>query len=492
MPIQSINPATGRLLRTFEALSDEAIDSKIAIAHAAFRAYREVPLEHRALCMRKLAAILKHEVEELATVATEEVGKTIVSSRQEVLKCALGCRYFADHAAEILADEPIATEQTSYVRWEPLGIVLAVMPWNFPFWQVFRFAAPALMAGNVALLKHASNVPQTALLIESLIRRAGFPRGTFQTLLIDSSQVETALYDERVRAVTLTGSEPAGRAVAAQAGSLIKPSVLELGGSDPFIVMPSAALDLAVRTAIKARTINNGQSCIAAKRFLVHEAVYDDFEGRFIDGMEALQVGDPTKETTDVGPLATSELLAELEAQVEVARKAGASVLTGGERMMGSGNYFEPTVLAGVPRTCPIYREEIFGPVAMLFRVGSLEEAIEIANATPFGLGASVWTSEPEEQQRLIADLECGQVFVNAMVASDPRLPFGGIKRSGYGRELAAAGMRAFMHAKTVVIAPPSEPAGLPTEPAPEDKPASASDSFRQAFLNARILPDTE
>ncbi len=492
MPIQSINPATNRVLRTFEALTDEAIGRKIAIAHAAFRAYREVPLEHRALCMRKLAGILEHEVEELATVATQEVGKTITSSRQEVLKCALGCRYFAENAARILADEPIETEQNSFVRWESLGVVLAVMPWNFPFWQVFRFAAPALMAGNVALLKHSSNVPQTALLIEALIRRAGFPRGSFQTLLIESGQVETVLYDERVRAVTLTGSEPAGRAVAAQAGSLIKPSVLELGGSDPFVVMPSADLDLAVQTAVKARTINNGQSCIAAKRFIVHDTIYDDFEAQFVAGMEALVVGDPMKDATDIGPLATAKLLAELEAQVDAARNAGATVLTGGERMMGSGNYFEPTVLAGVPRTSSIYREELFGPVAMLFRVDSIHEAIEIANDTPFGLGASVWTQDPGEQERLIAELECGQVFVNTMVASDPRLPFGGAKRSGYGRELAAAGMRAFMNAKTVVIANQPAPPKFRPEGPPEDETGSPSDAFRQAFLNARILPDTE
>lgn len=490
MPIQSINPANGRLLRSFEPLIEQAISDKIAVSHAAFHAYRAIPLEHRALCMRKLASILEHEVEELATVATEEMGKTLASSMQEVLKCAAGCRYYADNAAQMLAEETIQTGgNNSYVRWDPLGIILAVMPWNFPFWQVFRFAAPALMAGNVALLKHASNVPRTALLIESLIRRAGFPRGSFQTLLIESDQVEFVLYDERVAAVTLTGSESAGRAVAAQAGSLIKRSVLELGGSDPFVVMPSANLEVAIRTAVAARTINNGQSCIAAKRFIVHEAIYAEFETGFAAGMEALQVGDPMKPTTDVGPLATAKLLQELEEQVESAKRAGGRVLTGGERMLGTGNYFEPTVLAGVPRNAAICREEIFGPVAMVFRVGSLEEAIEAANDTPFGLGASVWTKDSEEQTRLIRELDCGQVFVNAMVVSDPRLPFGGVKRSGYGRELSAVGMREFLNSKTVVIAAAIAEAGasLPTVALrPLDRHREEPDGFKDAFLEAR------
>ena len=422
MPIQSINPATGDLLRSFEPLAGEAIKAKIAIADAAFRAYREIPLEHRALCMRKLAGIIEHEVDELAALVTQEVGKTLASARQEVLKCALGCRYYAENAARILSEEPVPTDQNnSYVRWDPLGIILAVMPWNFPLWQVFRFAAPALMAGNVALLKHSSNVPQTAMTIEALVRRAGFPRGTFQTLLIESRQVESVLSDERVAAVTLTGSEAAGRAVAAQAGWLIKRSVLELGGSDPFVVMPSADLELAVRTAVRSRTLNNGQSCIAAKRFIVHDAIYEAFESRFVALMESLKVGDPLKETTDIGPLATAGLLEELEQQVEAAKRAGGRVLTGGERMVGVGNYFEATVLVDVPRTSAVYRDEIFGPVAMLFRVKSLDEAIELANDTPFGLGASVWTRDADERNRLIAELECGQVFVNAMVASDPR-----------------------------------------------------------------------
>jgi succinate-semialdehyde dehydrogenase/glutarate-semialdehyde dehydrogenase len=490
MSIQSINPATGELLRTFEPLSPEAIKAKIAIADAAFRAYQEIPLEHRALCMRKLAGILEHEVDELATLLTQEVGKTIEASRAEVRKCAAGCRYYADNAARILAEEPIPTDlNNSYVRWDPLGVILAVMPWNFPFWQVFRFLAPALMAGNVALLKHSSNVPQSAIAIEALVRRAGFPRGTFQTLLIESRQVESVLSDERVVAVTVTGSEAAGRAVAAQAGWLIKRSVLELGGSDPFIVLPSADLQRAVETAVKSRTLNNGQSCIAAKRFIVHADIYETFERKFVMAMEALKVGDPMKESTDIGPLATAKIVEDLEQQIQGATAVGARILLGGERMVGTGNFFEPTVLVDVPRGTAVYREEFFGPVAMLFRAASVAEAIEIANDTPFGLGASVWTHDPDEQKLLIAALECGQVFVNTMVASDPRLPFGGIKRSGYGRELSGAGMREFLNAKTVVIAGAAEQAEIPFEPAeaepaaaPQDEPVNFERAFRAAL----------
>jgi succinate-semialdehyde dehydrogenase/glutarate-semialdehyde dehydrogenase len=453
MAIESINPANGKLLRRFDPLTDEAARKKIALAAEAFRTYATVPLEHRALCMRKLAAILEHETDDLATLITLEMGKPLHAARLEVLKCATACRYFADNAARILAPESIATENHSYVRWDPLGIILAIMPWNFPFWQVFRFLAPALMAGNVGLLKHASNVPQCALSIESLVRRAGFPRGTFQALLIEARQVEAVLGDERIAAVTVTGSEPAGRAIGAQAGWLIKKSVLELGGSDPFIVMPSANLDLAIETAVKARCVNSGQSCIAAKRFIIADEIYDAFESRFVAGMEAMRVGDPMKDDTDIGPLATPRIVDELEAQVKAASRDGARILTGGERMIGEGNYFEPTVLTGVPRTSAVYREELFGPVAMLFRVKDLNEAITLANDTPFGLSASAWTRDPAEQQRLVSALQCGAVFLNAMVASDPRLPFGGIKHSGYGRELSAAGMREFLNAKTVVIA---------------------------------------
>lgn len=454
MAIESINPATNQLLRSFEPLTENDARQKIALAADAFRSYSTIPLEHRALWMRKLASILENETEELATLITLEMGKPLEASRLEILKCADACRYFADNAARILAPESISTDhQHSYVRWDPLGVVLAVMPWNFPFWQVFRFLAPALMAGNVALLKHASIVPQCALAIESLVRRAGFPRGSFQALLLEVTQVESILADDRIAAVTLTGSEAAGRAIGAQAGWLIKKSVLELGGSDPFIVMPSADLDLAIETAVRARCVNSGQSCIAAKRFIVADEIYDAFESRFVQEMEAIHVGDPLKDDTQIGPLATARLVEQLEAQVKAATRDGARILTGGERMVGEGNYFEPTVLAGVPRTSAVYREELFGPVAMLFRAQDINEAIEIANDTPFGLCASVWTRDPAEQQRLISELQCGGVFLNAMVASDPRLPFGGIKRSGYGRELSAAGMREFLNAKTVVIA---------------------------------------
>ncbi|HEV2620379.1 MAG TPA: NAD-dependent succinate-semialdehyde dehydrogenase, partial [Acidobacteriaceae bacterium] len=454
MPIQSINPATGTVLRQFTPLSEDALARKIALADIAFAGYTAVPLSHRALCMRKLANLLEQETAELAALITAEMGKPITQARAEILKCAGVCLYYADHASRILAPEPIDIESTdTYVRWDPLGVVLAVMPWNFPFWQVFRFLAPALMAGNVALLKHASNVPQCALAIEGLVRRAGFPRGTFQTLLIEAGQVEAVLADERVAAVTLTGSEAAGRAIAAQAGWLVKKCVLELGGSDPFIVMPSADLDSAVELAVRARCINTGQSCIAAKRFIVADSIYDEFEARFVAGMDAMKIGDPMREDTEIGPLASAAQVEELDAQVQAAVRAGACVLTGGERMLGAGNYYEPTVLASVPRTSPVYREELFGPVAMLFRVRDIDEAISLANDTPFGLGASLWTHSLSEKRRFVAELQCGSIFLNAIVASDPRLPFGGIKRSGFGRELSAAGMREFLNAKTIMIA---------------------------------------
>ena len=461
MPIQSINPATGVLLRSFTPLTGQALLEKIALAESAFSRTAEIPLAHRALCMNKLAHLLDRETADLAALITSEMGKPIAQARAEVAKCAAACRFYAGNAARILAPEPVdappldAPPLDATVRWDPLGVILAVMPWNFPFWQVFRFLAPALMAGNVGLLKHASNVPQCALAIEALVRRAGFPRGSFQTLLIEASQVEMVLADERVAAVTVTGSESTGRAIAAQAGWLIKKSVLELGGSDPFIVMPSASLDTAIAAAVAARTVNSGQSCIAAKRFLIAESIYEEFESRFVAAMDNLKVGDPTREDTQIGPLATTAQLEELEAQVAAAIHAGARLLTGGERMIGTGNYYAPTVLAGLPRTAPVYREEIFGPVAMLFRFTDIDEAIAIANDTPYGLAASVWTASRDEQRRFASALQCGAVFFNAQVASDPRLPFGGVKRSGYGRELSAAGMREFLNAKTVVTAEP-------------------------------------
>jgi len=449
-----VNPATGEVLRTFEPLTEEATMAKVGRAREAFLSYRRVPLRDRELWMRKLASLLESETQELAEVITLEMGKPISASRAEVLKCATACRYYADHAVRMLAPERIQVEQNeAYVRWDPLGVVLAVMPWNFPLWQVFRFLAPALMAGNVALLKHASNVPQCALNIEQLVRRAGFPPGTFQALLIEARQVEMVLADDRVAAVTLTGSEPAGRAIGAQAGWLIKKSVLELGGSDPFVVMATADLDVAVETAVQARCINNGQSCIAAKRFVIADEIYEEFAARFVARMERQKVGNPMLEETDIGPLATAAQISEVEAQVRAAVKAGGRVLTGGARVNGAGNYFRPTVIVDLPRSAPVYRQEVFGPVAMLFRARSVDEAIEIANDTPFGLGASVWTRDLDEERRFTEELESGAVFVNAMVASDPRLPFGGVKHSGYGRELSEAGMREFLNAKTVLVA---------------------------------------
>lgn len=451
--IKSINPATGVTLATFAAHSDEDIDTRLAKAVRAYAEERRTTLAERAARLNRAAQILTDEREHFARMMTMEMGKTLQSARDEVTKCALGCRYYAEHGAAFLADEDIATNAArSFVRYQPLGVVLAVMPWNFPFWQVFRFAAPALMAGNAALLKHASNVPQCALAIEEIFRRAGFPEGAFQTLLVGAGEVEAIINDRRVAAVTLTGSEAAGRSVAAIAGRNIKKTVLELGGSDPFIVMPSANLDEAVTTAVKARTINNGQSCIAAKRFIIAAEIYDEFTDRFVAQMKALVVGDPLAETTDTGPLATPEILRDLDEQVQQTVIAGANLLTGGWRLEGAGNYYQPTVLADIPRDAPAYTEELFGPVALLFRARDLDEAIAIANDTSFGLGASAWTDDAYERDRLIDEIEAGQVFINGMVASDPRLPFGGVKRSGYGRELGAFGIREFVNIKTVWI----------------------------------------
>ena len=490
MSIQSLNPATGELLRTFPPLADAAVHQKIAIAQAAFTDYAAVSLSYRALWMRKLAHLLEHETDELAELITTEMGKTIAGSRAEVLKCATVCRYYADNAARILAPEHINVEPNdAFVRWDPLGIVLAVMPWNFPFWQVFRFLAPALMAGNVGLLKHASNVPQCALAIEELVRRAGFPRGTFQTLLIDAHQVEAVLADERVAAVTVTGSETAGRAIAAQAGWLIKKSVLELGGSDPFIVMPSADFDSAVDSAVRARIINSGQSCIAAKRFLVADSIYDAFESRFVAAMQALKIGDPMQPGTDIGPLASDHQVEDLHAQVLSAVKSGARVLTGGQRIAGKGCYYQPTVLTGVPRASIVYREELFGPVAMLFRVRDVDEAITVANDTPFGLAASVWTHSESEQRRFSAELRCGAVFINSVVASDARLPFGGVKHSGYGRELSAAGMREFLNAKTILIAEAAAAQAVP--PSTDRAPIPIRDPQKEQLARTTPPPAT-
>jgi succinate-semialdehyde dehydrogenase/glutarate-semialdehyde dehydrogenase len=453
MPIATINPATGEILKTFEAFDARQIEESLQRASEVFRSYRNTSFTERAGWMLRAAEILEGEKDAFARLMTMEMGKPIKGAIGEAEKCAWVCRYYAENAERHLADELVETNATrSYFHFQPLGPVLAVMPWNFPFWQVFRFAAPALMAGNVGLLKHASNVPQCALAIEDIFCRAGFPGGAFQTLLVGSDAVAPILEDKRVVAATLTGSEPAGRSVAGIAGKQIKKTVLELGGSDPFIVMPSADMEAAVNTAVKSRTINNGQSCIAAKRFIVANRRYDEFERSFVEEMKALRVGDPLNESTDIGPLATEQILKDVDTQVKTSVAAGALLLTGGKKLEGKGNYYEPTVLVNIPKDSPAYNEEVFGPVAMLFRARDVDEAIEIANATTFGLGAAAWTNDTEEQERFAEEIEAGCVFINGMVASDPRLPFGGIKHSGYGRELGEFGIREFVNIKTVWI----------------------------------------
>jgi succinate-semialdehyde dehydrogenase/glutarate-semialdehyde dehydrogenase len=452
--IRSVDPATGRVLKTFTPHGDAEVDARIARAALTFSCWRLSPPAKRAGLLGKVADLLDAEVEPLARLVTMEMGRPIRAARDEIRKCAFGCRYYAEHGPRLLADEPIPTGPAeTWVRYEPLGPVLAIMPWNFPFWQVFRFAAPALVAGNVGLLKHASNVPQCALAIEDVFLRAGVPEGVFQTLLVEASAVGRVLDDRRVVAATLTGSTAAGAKVAAAAGARLKKTVLELGGSDPFVVMPSADLPHAVETAVRARTVNAGQSCVAAKRFIVGAAIADQFENRFVAAMQALRVGDPRDERTEVGPLATPQILEELHAQVERSVAAGARVRCGGHRLEGGGNFYAPTVLTDVPPDAPVLREEVFGPVAAVVRVADVDEAIRAANDTTFGLGASVWTSDPAERERLIADLTTGMVFVNGMVASDPRLPFGGVKESGYGRELGPWGLREFVNVKTVSVA---------------------------------------
>jgi len=453
MAIASINPTTGETLKTFEPHSPAQVEQKLQLAAETFQSHRHTSLEERAAKMTRVAEILEKEKLAFGKLMTTEMGKPIKAAIGEAEKCAWVCRYYAENARAHLADQLVETNaKKSFVRFQPLGPVLAVMPWNFPFWQVLRFAAPAVMAGNVGLLKHASNVPQCALAIEDLFRRAGFADGIFQTLLVGSEAVERILADERVAAATLTGSEPAGSSVAAIAGKHIKTTVLELGGSDPFIVMPSADFEGAVTTAVKARTINNGQSCIAAKRFIVAAEIYEQFEKRFVEEMEALRVGDPLEESTEIGPLATPQIVKDLERQVNDAVAQGARVLTGGKRIQRAGNYYEPTVLVDVSPSTKISCEEIFGPVAMLFRVSDINEAIDLANSTTFGLGSAAWTNDAQEQERFINEIEAGTVFINGMVASDPRLPFGGIKHSGYGRELSEFGIREFVNIKTVWI----------------------------------------
>ena len=453
MAIATTNPATGELLKSFEALSPSQIEQKIQLASSAFQAHRRTKFADRARMMLRAAEILEKEKDECARLMTLEMGKTLRSAVAEASKCASGCRYYAENAERFLADEVVETgAKRSFVRYQPLGIVLAVMPWNFPFWQVFRFVAPALMAGNVGLLKHASNVPQCALKIEEIVRRAGFPEGVLQTLLIGASQVDAILNDPRIAAATLTGSEQAGVEVGVSAARRIKKVVLELGGSDPFIVMPSADLDTAVATAVDARIQNNGQSCIAAKRFIVAESIADVFQNKFVQRMQELRIGDPFDEQTQLGPLANPEAVTSLDVDVKKTVAAGARLLAGGHPLKRPGNFYAPTVLTDIPKESPAYREEFFGPVASIFRVKTAEQAIQIANDSRFGLGASAWTNDPAETELFINELDAGMVFLNKMVASDPRLPFGGVKHSGHGRELAAHGIREFVNIKTVWV----------------------------------------
>ena len=454
MGIATINPATGETLKKFEPLTDAEIETKLERSQQTFEQYRRTQMVQRSEWLRAAAEILESKQEQFGGLMTLEMGKPLKGAIAEVEKCALVCRYYALHAAEFLADVPVATDAShSFVCYQPLGTILAVMPWNFPFWQVFRFAAPALMAGNVGLLKHASNVPQCALAIEEIFQEAGFPSGVFQTLLVGADKVAALIADERVKAATLTGSEPAGASLAAAAGKQIKKTVLELGGSDPFIVLESADLEAAVKTAVTARMLNTGQSCIAAKRFIVVDAIADKFEKQMLEKFEALTVGDPMHPDTDLGPLATPNILKDLDYQVKEAVKSGARVLTGGQPLSERpGNFYQPTILTDIPPGTPAEVEEFFGPVALLFRVADINAAIQLANATPFGLGASAWTTDELERDRLISELEAGAVFINGMVKSDPRLPFGGIKRSGYGRELSSQGIHEFVNVKTVWV----------------------------------------
>ncbi len=452
--ISTTNPTTGEQVKTFDELTDEQVEQKLQRAAEAFREYRRTSFAQRRALLLRAADILDDEADELGRLAALEVGKTLVSAVAEVGKCAKGCRWYAEHAEEILVDVPREMDGGQvFTRYEPLGPVLAIMPWNFPYWQVFRFAAPALMAGNVGLLKHASNVPQCALAIEDVLRRAGFAEGVFQTLLVGSGKIEAILSDGRVRAATLTGSEPAGRAVGAVAGQMVKPSVLELGGSDAFIVMPSADLDDAVDNAVTSRTLNNGQSCINAKRFIVHEQVADEFERKMVAKMEALRVGDPMDPETDMGPLATPDGVETVDQQVRDTVAAGARVLTGGKPLGGQGNFYPPTVLTDIPDGSPGHREEIFGPVALVWRARDVDDAIRIANDSDFGLGGSAWTQDPDEQERFVDEVETGMMYINKFTESTPEVPFGGTKNSGYGRELAEFGPHAFVNAKTVWIA---------------------------------------
>ena len=453
MAIASISPATGQVLKTFEPLSDAQIEKKLQLAADTFPRFRKLSFAERGRMMARAGEIVESEKESVGRLMTTEMGKTLKSAIAEAAKCALVCRYYAENAERFLADEVVPTPaKKSFIRYQPLGVVLAVMPWNFPFWQVFRFVAPGLMAGNVGLLKHASNVPQCALKIEEILSRAGFPEGAFQTLLIGAQQVDAVLSDDRVAAATLTGSEDAGIQVGVSAAKRIKKVVLELGGSDPFIVTPHANLEQAIATAVEARIINNGQSCIAAKRFIVFDEIAEKFESGFVSRMKSLKVGDPMDPQTELGPLSTADGVKSLHADVQKTIQAGARVLTGGQPIERPGNYYEPTVLTNIPKDSPAYREEFFGPVASVFRVKNIDEAIRLANDSIFGLGASAWTNDPKEREQFENEIEAGMVFINKMVVSDPRMPFGGVNSSGHGRELGIHGIREFTNIKTVWV----------------------------------------
>jgi succinate-semialdehyde dehydrogenase/glutarate-semialdehyde dehydrogenase len=452
-PLLSLNPATGETLAVFEPLNEAQIEQKLRLAAEASEGYRRVPLAQRSDMLVRVSKLLERENERLARLITAEMGKVLRTAREEVAKCAWACRYYAENTERFLADEHVNTAATSsYVRYLPVGPVLALMTWNFPLWQVFRFAVPALMAGNVCLVKHAPNVPQCSVAIEDIFRQADTPDGVFQTLLVHSNQVEAILSDARVKAVTFTGSIKNGRRVAGVAGMGSKKVILELGGNDAFIVMPSADLEKAVAAAVEARIVNSGQSCSAAKRFIVAHPIADAFERRFIDMMRAVRVGDPMDERSDMGPLATVSTLDTLEKQVEQSLAAGCRLLLGGKRIPRPGNYFSPTVLTDIKKGSPAHREELYGPVASLFCVKDIHEAIRVANDTNFGLGASAWTNDPAERMHFIESLQAGMVFINRRVRSDPRLPFGGIKDSGFGRELGAHGLLEFTATQTVWI----------------------------------------
>lgn len=459
MSIATINPATGETAARFEPYDAAAVEMRIANAVAARDVWRATPLDERLAVIRRVADILDARRDEYAALMTLEMGKLLSAARDEAAKCAMTCRWYADNAPRLLANDHVDVEgERAWVAYQPLGVVLAVMPWNFPFWQVLRFAAPTLAAGNVGLLKHASNVPQCAMALEALFAEAGAPRGVFQTLLVGSDAVEGLLTDPRIAAATLTGSEGAGRSVGAIAGGQLKKTVLELGGSDPFIVLASADLDAAARVGVQARMINNGQSCVAAKRFIVHERVADEFTEKFVANVNALAVGDPTDPASAVGPLASRRQVDDVDLQVQQSVAAGARLLAGGRRLDRPGFYYAPTVLSDVPQHAPAYHEEVFGPVASIFRVPDADAAVALANGSRYGLGASVWTRDMREAERVALAIESGSVFVNAMMASDPRFPFGGVKASGHGRELAAWGLREFTNVKTIRMRPAASP----------------------------------